>query len=142
MVLSVYLGWTTAASGIVLPADLAGWLNILPKAAGFFIQGSITLIVVGACVALLGRAIRWYLERDVRLLRNAAFIIIIGWSQQIFVSTSDLLLGNAGIGKLIFSIVVGILIGVASVLVIFVVHKYTKEFFRETEEQAREFGEG
>jgi type IV secretory pathway VirB6-like protein len=51
-------------------------------------------------------------------------------------------LGNAGIGKLIFSIVVGILIGVASVLVIFVVHKYTKEFFRETEEQAREFGEG
>jgi putative membrane protein len=142
VILSVYLGWTTAASGIVPPADLAGWFSILAKAAGLFIQGSITLIIVGACVALLGRAIRWYLERDVRLLRNAAFIVIIGWSDQIFVSTSDLLLGNAGIGKLIFSIVVGILIGVASVLVIFVVHKYTKSFFRETEEQAREFGEG
>jgi putative membrane protein len=142
VILSVYLGWTTAASGIVPPADLAGWFSILAKAAGLFIQGSITLIIVGACVALLGRAIRWYLERDVRLLRNAAFIVIIGWSDQIFVSTSDLLLGNAGIGKLILSIVVGILIGVASVLVIFVVHKYTKSFFRETEEQAREFGEG
>jgi putative membrane protein len=142
MVLAVYLGWTTAAVDIVIPGDLAGWLSIMPRAAGSFIQGSITLIVVGACVTLLGRAIRWYLERDVRLLRNAALIVIVGWSQQIFVSTSDLLLGNVGIGKLVFSIVVGILIGVASVLVIFVVHRYAKEFFKETEEQAREFEEG
>jgi putative membrane protein len=142
VVLAVYLGWTAAAADIVLPSDLTGWLSILPRAAGFFIDGSITLIVVGACVALLGRAIRWYLEHDVRLFRNAALIIIVGWSQQIFVSTSDLLLGRAGIGKLIFSIVVGILIGVASVLVIFVVHRYAKEFFKETEEQAKEFGEG
>ena len=142
IVLAVYLGWTAAAADIVLPSDLTGWLSILPRAAGFFIDGSITLIVVGACVALLGRAIRWYLEHDVRLFRNAALIVIVGWSQQIFVSTSDLLLGRAGIGKLIFSIVVGILIGVASVLVIFVVHRYAKEFFKETEEQAKEFGEG
>jgi putative membrane protein len=143
MVLAVYLGWTTAAAYIeVIPGDLAGWLRIMPRAAGSFIQGSITLIVVGACVTLLGRAIRWYLERDVRLLRNAALIVIVGWSQQIFVSTSDLLLGKVGIGKLVFSIVVGILIGVASVLVIFVVHRYAKEFFKETEEQAREFEEG
>jgi hypothetical protein len=141
-VLAVYLGWTTAAVRIIFPSDLAGWLSVLPRAAGFFIDGSITLIVVGACVALLGRAIRGYLEHDVRLLRNAALIVIVGWSQQIFVSTSDLLLDRAGIGKLIFSIVVGILIGVASVLVIFVVHRYAREFFRETEEQAREFGEG
>jgi len=142
MVLAVYLGWTTAAAGVILPSDLAGWLSILPRAGGLFIDGSITLIVVGACVALLGRAIRLYLEHDVKLLRNIALIVIVGWSQQIFVSTSDLLLNRAGIGKLIFSIVVGILIGVASVLVIFVVHRYTKEFFRETEEQAKEFGEG
>jgi putative membrane protein len=142
MVLAVYLGWTTAAAAIAFPSDLAGWLGVLPRAAGFFVDGSITLMVVGACVALLGRAIRWYLEHDVRLLRNAALIVIVGWSQQIFVSTSDLLLGRAGIEKLIFSIVVGILIGVASVLVIFVVHRYAKEFFEETEEQAKEFGEG
>ena len=142
IVLAVYLGWTAAAADIVLPSDLTVWFSILPRAAGFFIDGSITLIVVGACVALLGRAIRWYLEHDVRLFRNAALIVIVGWSQQIFVSTSDLLLGRAGIGKLIFSIVVGILIGVASVLVIFVIHRYAKEFFKETEEQAKEFGEG
>jgi putative membrane protein len=140
-VLAVYLGWTTAAP-YARASDLSGWLSILPRASGYFIDGSITLIVVGACVTLLGRAIRWYLEHDVRLLRNAASIVIVVWSQQIFVSTSDLLLDRAGIGKLIFSIVVGILIGVASVLVIFVVHRHAKEFFRETEEQAREFGEG
>jgi putative membrane protein len=144
-VLAAYLGWTTAAAGVHTLAftnDLAGWLSILPAIAGFFIDGSITLIVVGTCVALLGRAIRWYLEHDVRLLRNAALIVIVGWSQQIFVSTSDLLLNRAGIGKLIFSILVGILIGIASVLVIFVAHRNAKKFFRETEEQAKEFGEG
>lgn len=62
---------------------------------------------------------------------------------EIFVSTSDLLLNRArGIEKLIFSIVVGILIGVASVLVIFVIHRRARKFFRETEEQAKEFEEG
>ena len=142
MVLAVYLGWTAVASHAVFPSDLAGWFTALPKAGGFFIDGSITLIVVGICVALLGRAIRWYIEHDVRLLRNAALIVIVGWSREIVISTSDLLLDRAGIGKLIFSIVIGILIGVASVLVIFVVHRYARKFFRETEEQAREFGEG
>ena len=141
-VLAAYLGWTSTAANVVVPSDPAGWLSILPRGAGFFIDGSITLIVVGACVGLLGRAIRWYLEHDARLLRNAALMVIVGWSQQIFVSTSDLLLTRAGIEKLIFSIIVGILIGVASVLVIFVVHRYARKFFKETEEQAKEFEEG
>ncbi len=141
-ILAVYLGWTTVSARVVFPTDLAGWLSLLPRAAGFFIDGSITLIIVGVCVALLGRAIRYYLEHDVRLLRNAALMVIVGWSHQIFVSASDLLLDRAGIEKLIFSIVVGILIGLASVLVIFVVHRHCRKFFRETEEQAKEFGEG
>jgi len=142
MVLAVYLGWTEAASKIVSPSDLAGWLSVLPMASGFFIDGSILLIIVGVCVALLGRAVRWYLEHDAKLLRNAALIVIVGWSHQIFMATSDLLLGRAAIGKLIFSITFGILIGIASVLVTFVVHRYTKGFFGETKEQIEDFGEG
>lgn len=142
MVLAVYLGWTEAASKIVSPSDLAGWLSILPMASGFFIDGSILLIIVGVCVALLGRVVRWYLEHDAKLLRNAALIVIVGWSHQIFMATSDLLLGRAAIGKLIFSITFGILIGIASVLVTFVVHRYTKGFFGETKEQIEDFGEG
>ena len=142
IVLAVYLGWTEAASNIVSPSDLAGWLSILPMASGFFIGGSILLVIVGVCVALLGRAVRWYLEHDAKLLRNAALIVIVGWSHQIFMATSDLLLGRAVIGKLIFSITFGILIGIASVLVTFVVHRYTRGFFGETKEQIEDFGEG
>ncbi len=143
VVVGVYLGWTSASTNITMPSDVAGWLSILPRIIGFFITGSITLIVVGICVALLGRAIHWYLERDARLLRNAALIVSIAWSRQILEGTSDLLINpNAPYEKLIFSIVVGILIGVASVLVIFVIHRSFKEFFKRTKEQVEEFGEG
>ena len=125
------------------PHDFAGWLSIFPQITGYFIQDSMTLMVVGVCVALLGRAIRWYLEHDTRLLRNATLIVIVGWSRQILEATSNLLIQpDSGYEKLIFTVIVGILIGIASVLVIFVVHRSSREFFRETEEQVGEFGEG
>jgi putative membrane protein len=142
IVLGAYLGWTNAALEITPQPNIEGWLSILPRISGFFIEGSITLIAVGIVVALLGRAIRLYLEHDARLLRNAALIVIIGWSRQIFLSTSSLLVTpETGYERVIFSIVVGILIGIASVLVIFVVHRSAKGFFEETEEQAEEFGD-
>jgi putative membrane protein len=141
VVLGVYLGWTTAAPEVSRQANFAGYLDILPRVAGFFITGAISLIVVGICVALLGRAIRWYLERDARLLRNGALIVTVAWSSQIFLSASDVLIGSAGPERVVFAIVIGILIGVASVLVIFVLHRRTKEFFRETEEQVEELAE-
>jgi len=144
---SIYLGWTNAATSvgtkIPTPPDLAGWLSILPQIAGYFIQGSVALIIVGVCVTLSGRAIRWYLERDARLLRNAALIVSIAWSWLILYEASNLLIDpSKSPGTLIFSIVVGILIGVASVLVVLVIHRSAKGFFRETEEQAEEFGQG
>jgi putative membrane protein len=137
IVLGAYLGWTNVPS-----AEIAAWLSNVPKIVGFFIEGSATLIVVGFCVPLLGRGIRWYIERDARLLRNAVLIVIIGWSQQILIATSELLkTPKIGYDRIIFSIVVGILMGVASVLIIFAVHRSKRGFFAETEEQAEEFGE-
>ncbi len=145
IILGVYLGWTTAATFVAAngpPADLAGWLSIFPQVSGYFLKDAMTLIVVGICVALLGRAIRWYLEHDTRLLRNAALIVSVGWSRQILDATSDLLIRpESGYEKLIFSIIVGIMIGIASVLVVFVVHRSSREFFGESEEQVEEFGE-
>lgn len=144
IVLGVYLGWTSAAlfvSTTITPPDLAGWLGIFPQIAGYFIKDAITLIVVGICVALLGRAIRWYLEHDPKLLRNAALIVSIGWLRQILDATAELLIApERSYEKLIFSVIVGILIGIASVLVIFVVHRSFRGFFKETEEQVEEFG--
>ncbi len=139
IVVGVYLG----LARVPAQPDFPSWISNLPQIAGFFIQGSIDLIIMGVCVALLGRAIRWYLERDARLLRNAALIVSIAWSRQILSGASDLLINpSTGPEKLIFSIVVGILIGVASVLVIFVIHRSARGFFEETEEQVEEFEEG
>jgi putative membrane protein len=141
VVLGVYLGWTTAAPEVSVQSNIAGYLSILPKVTGLFISGAIFLIVVGICVALLGRAIRWYLERDARLLRNGALIVTVAWSTEIFLAASDLLTGTAGPDRVVFAIIIGILIGVASVLVIFVLHRRAKEFFRESEEQVEELAE-
>jgi putative membrane protein len=145
IVLGIYLGWANAAiflGTIVPPSDLGGWLSILPQLAGYFIMDAITLIIVGLCVAFMGRAIRWYLEHDARLLRNAALIVSIAWSRQILGAASSLLIRpELGYESLIYNVLVGILIGIASVLVIFVVHRSFRGFFVKTRDQVEEFGE-
>jgi putative membrane protein len=138
VVVGIYLGTTK----IPIPADAAGWISNFPRIIGFFIQGSMDLIVVGVCVVLFGRAIRWYFEHDIKLLRNAALIVSVAWSRWILDGTADALTTQGmGYEKLIFSVVIGILIGIASVLVVFVVHRSTRGFFKKTEEQVEEFGE-
>jgi putative membrane protein len=146
IVVSAYLGWTSAATFVsrlpTTPSSIADWLSYLPQMAGNFITGAMYLIVIGICVVLTGRAVRLYLERDVRLLRNAALIASILWSQQILDGTAQVLTKpEMGYEKLIFSVIVGVLIGIASVLVIYVVHRSSKGFFKETVEQVEEFGE-
>jgi len=139
VVVGIYLGSTK----IPIPTDITGWISDFPRIAGFFIQGSMDLLVVGVSVILLGRAIRWYFKHDIKLLRNAALIVSIVWSRWILDGTSDVLIApEMGYEKLIFSIVVGILIGIASVLVVLVIHRSARGFFKETEEQVEEFGEG
>jgi putative membrane protein len=144
--IGVYLGWTNSATFVATlvptPADVAGWFSVLPKVAGYFIKGVMDLMIIGICVTLLGRAIRWYFEHDVRLLRNAALIATVAWTRIIFDETSTVLIEPTwGYEKLVLSVVVGILIGVASVLVVFVVHRSARKFFRETEERVEQLGE-
>jgi putative membrane protein len=139
IVVGIYLGSTK----IPIPADIAGWIGDFPRIAGLFIQGSMDLIVLGVCVVLLGRAIQWYFKHDIKLLRNAALIVTVAWSRWILEGTADVLI-TQGISyeKLIFSVIVGILIGIASVLVVFVIHRSARGFFKKTEERVEEFGEG
>ncbi|MEM2953292.1 MAG: DUF373 family protein [Candidatus Bathyarchaeia archaeon] len=137
--IGIYLGWNATAA---ISINWDNWFSVLPLAAGNFIGASKDLVIVGVCVVLSGRAIRWYFDQDARLLRNIALIVLIGWSRQILDATSKILVNpKIGYEALIFSIVVGILIGVASILVIIVVHRSAKGFFKETEEQVEEFGE-
>jgi putative membrane protein len=134
-----YLGYDEASPLV----DASNWLNVFsPQVAGHFIIGSKDLVIVGVCVALIGRAIRWYFERDARLLRNAALIVLVGWTRQILEAASNILINpKIGYEILIFSIVIGILLGIASLLLIIVIHKSAKGFFKETEEKVEEFKE-
>ncbi len=139
MGMGLYLGWDFV-SGMNI-----SWENIssqLPLAAGYFLRNSKDLVIVGICVMLTGRAIRWYFERDARLLRNIASIILIGWSRQIIDATSNILINpSIGYEVLIFSIIVGILLGIASFLTILIIHRSIKGFFKKGEEQIEELRE-
>lgn len=140
VVVGVYLGSTK----IPIPTDITGWISDFPLIAGKFIQGSMDLIVLGVCVVLSGRAIHWYFEHDIKLLRNAVLIVTIAWSRWILEGTSAVLTKQGGSpeGMLILSVIIGILIGIASVLVVFVIHRSARGFFKKTEERVEEFGEG
>jgi putative membrane protein len=141
VIVGIYLGLTKAA-GVAISPGLWGWLNNLPELAGNFILGSEDLVIVGICVFLSGRAIRYYLQHDTRLLRNAALIVIIGWSREILDTTSAVLNNRQFSQEFIFTIIVGILIGIASFLVEIIIRRSAKDFFRKTEGQAEDFEEG
>lgn len=58
------------------PLLLGEWVGLLPKLAGWFIANSIILVVIGICVLLSGRAIRWFFERDNRLWRTIVIVVV------------------------------------------------------------------
>jgi putative membrane protein len=140
---SVYLGVASAGANVMPPTpDLAGWISVLPRVAAFFIKGIEDLIVVGISIILFGRSIRLYFERDVRILRNLVLIVSVAWSRWILDGTADILIRpEVGYDRLVFAIIVGILIAIASVLVTFIIHRSAKDFFRKSKEKVDEFGE-
>jgi putative membrane protein len=145
---SVYLGASSANTNVTIETpDFAGWINALPDLAGFFIKGFMDLMVVGLGIVFFGRSIRLYFERDPRLLRNVALIVSVAWFRWILDATADILIepgfgfDNYIFSNLVFTIVVGILIGIASVLLVIIIHRSTKGFFRETDDDIDKFEE-
>ena len=148
IVVSVWLGVSSANTNVTPdPPDLAGWISALPDMAGFFIKGFMDLAVVGTGIVLFGRSIRFYFERDSRLLRNAALVVSVAWFRWILNATADILIQpefgfESGIfSNLVFTIIVGILIGIASVLLVIIIHRSTKDFFKESEDGVDKFEE-
>jgi putative membrane protein len=144
---SVYLGIANVTiNAAPFPSNLAGWLSVTPKIITFFIKGVMDLLVVGIIIVLLGRSVRLYVERDSRLLRNVALIVSVGWSRWILDGTANIIyppndntgqpiasLSNQFFQNFLFSIIVGILIGVASVLLIFIINRSAKNFFQKSD---------
>jgi putative membrane protein len=145
VVVSVYLGIATVTINTVpYPTAFAGWLAITPKIVTFFIKGIEDLLVIGVIIVLFGRSLRLYFERDSRLLRNLALIGSVAWSRWILDGTANIIYNpyNTGGGPVVglndpifsnflFTIIVGILIGIASVLLIFIINRSTKDFFKK-----------
>ncbi len=145
---SVYLGASSANTNVTLETpDFAGWINALPDLAGFFIKGFMDLMVVGVGIMLFGRSLRLYFERDPRLLRNVALVVSVAWFRWILDATANILIepgfgfDNDIFSNLVFTIVVGILIGIASILLVIIIHRSTKDFFGETDEDVDKFEE-
>jgi putative membrane protein len=149
MAVSIYLGATSVNAFInspefllSAPQNLADWLGVVPALSGYFIRGTIDLLVVGIGAVLFGRSLRWYFERDARILRNAALIVSVAWTRWILGATADILITpTLGYNQLVFNIVVGVLIGIASVLIIVIIHRSAKSFFKESKGEVDEFGE-
>jgi putative membrane protein len=143
---SVYLGAISASSNVTIETiDFTTVINALPDMAGYFIKGLMDLMVVGVGIVLFGRSIRLYFERDARLLRNVALVVSVAWSRWILDATANILIEpgfgfeNEVFSALVFTIVVGILIGIASVLLVIIIHRSTKDFFGETDEDVDKF---
>jgi putative membrane protein len=141
--ISIYSGYTFAVDNLKppFPVDTAGWLSVMPLLGGFFLKGAIDLIILGLCTSLFGQGIRWYFEHDPRMLRNAALIVSVAWSRMIFDGAADVLVNpSSGYANLVFYIIVGILIAVASVLVIMIINRSAKSFFIDSPSKVEEFG--
>ena len=115
------------------------WLGVLPRILGEFLTQSIILVVIGICVLLSGRAIRWLVEHDSRLFRTVVIIAVVAWSSQIFYEASLILIAPAlTYERLVFAIVIGIFLTVASFLITRVLHRKYHTFFREKETKVEE----
>jgi len=140
---SVYLGIANVNINVAPAPDIAGWLNITPRVVYYFITGIVDLLVAGIIIVLLGRSVRLYFERDSRLLRNVALIVTVAWSRWVLVGTANVIihyykdtsavvgLSDPFFSNFLFTIIVGILIGVASVLLIYIVNRSAKDFFKK-----------
>ncbi len=136
----VFLGINGAAELVgTPPANLEEWLGLLPSLTGVFIEQGIYLIVIGICVVLSGRTIRWYFERDVRLLRTLVIIVVIAWSSQIFLQVSNILITQVGEAELVFTIFIGILLAIATSLVALVINIRYGGFFKKRKKKVEEF---
>jgi putative membrane protein len=146
---SVYLGVQNVNINVApFPTSFAGWVAITPKIITFFIKGVETLIVIGIIIVLFGRSVRLYFERDSKMLRNVGLIVTVAWFRWILDATANVIYspikpGANGVNILndpifsvfIYTIIVGILIGIASVLLIFIVNRSSKDFFQKHDKE-------
>jgi len=142
-----YLGGDSAADAATKldppPTNFGQWLTHFPKLSGWFIFGSIALIVIGVCVLLSGRAIRWFFERDPRLWRTIVVVVVCAWSYTMFSQASQILINpKFSYAGLVAAIITGIPLIVAAVFAVFLLRRRYASFFIGKEKEVDELKEG
>ena len=134
-----YLGGTAVATvASVQPDPFA----IVPRLVGEFINESTYLIAVGICVILSGRAVRWFLEHDLRLWRTVVIIIGVAWSSVMFVEASNILIDPTyQYAPLVYSIVGGIPVIVSAFLTALVLRRKYSAYFKKSDNTIEDFEE-
>jgi len=146
IVVGCYLGVTSVADGAAkfdpYPTGVDQWLTHLNDLSGWFISESIAPIVIGVCVILSGRAIRWFFERDLRLWRTIVIVVVCAWSYTMFYQASQILINpKFSYTGLVIAIIIGIPLIVATVLVAFILRRRYARFFIGKEKEVEEFKE-
>ncbi len=118
-----------------LPVEIGKFLELLPQLTGWMIKKSIDMVVVGICIILAGRSIAHLLERDSRFWRTSALVAIFAWSWMILNELSIIILDpSLPPDGLIVSVIVGIIVIVASGLAAHLLGKKYQKIFRERHE--------
>jgi len=135
IVVGGYLGVASVADAVAkfdpYPTNVEQWFAHLNDLSGWFISGSIALIVIGICVLLSGRAIRWFFERDPRLWRTIVIVVIVAWSWPMFYQASQILINPAFSSTgLVIAIIAGLPLIVVAILVSFLLRRRYASFFR------------
>jgi len=147
IVVGCYLGVASVADGIAkldpYPTNPGQWFTHLNDLSGWFISGSIALIVIGLCVLFFGRAIRCFFERDPRLWRSIVIVVVFAWSYTMFYQASQILINpKFSYTGLVAAIIIGIPLIVAAVFVVFILRRKYATFFTRKEREIEEFKEG
>ena len=117
-----------------LPSDPSVWFELSSVILGSFISKSLTLLIVGICMALGGRLLRHIFDRDSRFSRTLAFTVVCIWSWEIF-SEASLILINPTLpsDRLILAIIMGIVVTIASGGATYMLSGKHKKFFESRE---------
>ena len=135
-----YLGGTAVADVVELANTAVDPLAMVPRLIGEFLLHSTYLIVIGICVILSGRAVRWFFERDLRLWRTIVIIVAVAWSSVMFAEAAQLLITpEASYSTLVYAIVGGIPVIVSTFFTVLLLRKKYSNYFKILKESTDNF---
>ncbi|MCW4020333.1 MAG: DUF373 family protein [Candidatus Bathyarchaeota archaeon] len=119
-----------------LPIEINQLLELLPQIIGWLISKSLTMVIIGICILFSGKAIGYLLDRNSRFWRTSALVAICAWSWMIFNEISQIILNpSLPPDSLVVSILVGILVIVASGLSAHLLGKRYQTLLKEKPEE-------